>query len=72
MKNVPVSANEHVTRKEERKRVVVHSDKKICNAKYMDTNYQKVEVNKKDNSFEILPFTYGTSMSIRVVRFKLK
>ena len=72
IKNVPMSANEHVTRKEDRKRVVIHTEKKIVNAKYMDTSLQKVEINRRDNSFEILPFTYGTSMSIRIVRFKLK
>lgn len=72
MKNVPMSSNEHVTREKGRQRVVIHSDKKICSIKYIDTNFQKVEVNKKDNSFEVLPFPYGNSFSIRVARFKLK
>ena len=72
LKNIPMSANENVTRQQNREKVIIHSDKKICNAKYLDSNFQKIEINKKENSFEILPFPYGTSEYIRIVRFKLK
>ena len=72
IRNVPMSANENVTRQASRPEVVIHSDKKIKNASYMDTRIQKVEVNKKNNSFPILPFPYGTSLYARVVKFKLR
>ena len=72
IKDVPMSANENVTRRESRPEVVIHTDKKITNAVYMDTNKQKVEVNQKDKSFPVLPFVYGDSLYARVVRFKLK
>lgn len=72
MKNVPMSADENVARRESRPQVVVHTDKKITNATYMDTNKQKVEVDQKNKSFPILPFMYGDSLYARVVRFKLK
>ena len=72
IKDVPMGANENVARKESRPEVKIYTDKKIANAVYMDTNKQKVEVDKKNKSFPILPFVYGTSLYARVVRFKLK
>ena len=72
IKDVPMGANENVARKESRPNVVVHSEKKISSAIYMDTNKQKIVIDKKTNSFPILPFRYGTSLSARIVRFKLK
>lgn len=72
IKDVPMGANENVVRKESRPEVKIYSDKKISHAVYMDTNKQKVEINKKNNSFPILPFVYGNSLYARVVRFKLK
>ena len=71
VKNVPMSANENVARRESRPNVKIHTDRKIKNAIYMDTKLQKVEVDKKENSFPILPFLYGTSKFARVIRFKL-
>ena len=70
--NVPMSANENVTRQHNRPQVVIHTDKKIVEARYMDTNKQKVVVNQKTHSFDVLPFMYGTSYHMRIVRFKLK
>lgn len=72
VKDVPMGANENVARRESRPRVVIHSNKKVCNATYTDTNKQKVEVDKKTNSFPVLPFRYGTSLYARIIRFKLK
>lgn len=72
IKDVPMSTNENVTRRESRPEVIIHTNKKICNAVYMDTNIQKVEVNQKNKSFPVLPFVYGDSLHARVVRFKLK
>ena len=69
---VPMSSNENVTRQQNRPRVAIHTDKKIVQAKYLDKNTQKIVVNQKDHSFEVLPFMYGNSFSTRVVRFKLK
>ena len=70
--DVPMSSNENVTRQQNRPRVVIHTDKKIVQAKYLDKNTQKIVVNQKEHSFEVLPFMYGNSFSTRVVRFKLK
>ena len=70
--NVPMSANENVTRREKRPQVVVHTDKKIVQAKYLDKSDQKIIVNQKTHSFDVLPFMYGTSFHTRIVRFKLK
>lgn len=69
---VPMSANENVTRQQNRPQVVVHTDKKIVQAKYLDKNDQKIVVNQKTHSFDVLPFMYGNSLHTRVVRFKLK
>ena len=70
--NVPMSSNENVTRQQNRPKVVIHTDKKIVQVKFMDKNDQKIVVNQKEHSFEVLPFMYGNSFSTRVVRFKLK
>ena len=72
MKDVPMSTNENVTRRTSRPEVVIHTKQQIKNASYMDTKIQNVEVDKKNNSFPILPFPYGTSLYARVVKFKLK
>ena len=72
IKDVPMGANENVARRESRPEVVIHTDKRITNAVYMDTNKQKVEFDKKNKSFPSLPFRYGTSLYARVIRFKLK
>lgn len=72
IKDVPMSSNENVVRQQSRPRVVIHTDKRIVSASYLDNREQKVEVDRKDNSFPILPFMYGTSFYARVVRFKLK
>jgi hypothetical protein len=72
IKNVPMSANENVARKQSRPEVIIHTDKKMMNAIYMDDIKQKVVVDNKTKSFPVLPFRYGTSLYTRVVRFKLK
>ena len=70
--NVPMSANENVTRQQNRPQVTIHTDRKIVDAKYLDVNDQKIVINQKTHTFEVLPFMYGNSLSTRVVRFKLK
>ena len=72
VKNVPMSANENVTRQQNRPRVLVNTNKKIVGAKYLDNNTQKIVVDQKTHSFEVLPFEYGNSLSTRVIRFKVK
>ena len=74
MRDIPMCANEHVTRRNNRPRVVVHTDKKIVRPVYLDKkeNLQEVEFDPKDNSFAMLPFRYSNSMYARVVRFELK
>ena len=52
--------------------VVIHTEKKIVSAVYLDNKKQKVEVNNKEKSFPTLPFEYGYSLHARVIRFKLK
>ena len=69
--NVPMSANENVTRQQNRPQVKIHTDKRIIGAKYLDINDQRIKVNQKEKSFEVLPFMYGNSLHVRVVRFKL-
>lgn len=72
IKDVPMSANENVARKQSRPEVIIQTDKKIVNAIYMDNRKLKVVVDNKTKSFPVLPFRYGTSLYTRVVRFKLK
>ena len=74
MRDIPMSANEHVTRREERPRVVLHTQRKVLRPVYLDKKLceQNVELDHKDNSFPILPFRYGNSLYARVVRFELK
>ena len=72
IRDVPMSSNENVARRQSRPQVVIHTDKRITNACYMDNKQQKVVVDKKEKSFPVLPFMYGTSQYARVVRFKLK
>ena len=72
IKNVPMGANENVARKQNRPRVIIHTDKKIIGARYLDTKEQKVVVDQKTHSFEVLPFQYGNSLSTRTVRFAIK
>lgn len=69
---VPMSANENVTRQQNRPQITIHTEKKIVNAKYLDKNDQKIVINQKSHSFEVLPFMYGNSLGTRIVRFKLK
>lgn len=74
MRDVPMSANEHVTRREDRPRVVLHTQRKVLRPVYLDKKLceQNVELDHKDNSFPILPFRYSNSLYARVVRFELK
>lgn len=70
--NVPMSANENVTRQQNRPQVIIHTNKRIAEPKYLDDNDQKIKADQKTHSFEVLPFMYGNSLCTRVVRFKLK
>ena len=72
IKDVPMSTDENVTRKLAQLKVKVLTDRKILNPVFLDDNCQKIVVNKKDNSFDIMPFCYGTSLYARIARFKLK
>ena len=74
MRDIPMSANENVTRREERPRVVLHTQRKVLRPVYLDKKLceQNVELDHKDNSFPILPFRYSNSLYARVVRFELK
>lgn len=72
IKNVPMVANENVSRQQQGLLVSIHSDKKIYDACYLDDKKQKVDIDHKSNSIKISSFSYGTSFFARVIRFKLK
>ncbi len=68
IKNVGMTADPNVAINSETGTVVVHTDKKMTNATWLD-NGKRIKV--KDNSFKIEPFFYGNSGVVRVLRFKL-
>lgn len=70
IKNVPMCANLNVARAGDIRPITVDTDKKIVSATWLD-NGQKIELTGK-HSFNLLPFSYGTSLLCRVARFKLK
>lgn len=69
IKNVGMAADPNVGLKNEAKIVTIHTDKKVRNVKWLD-NGEAVKV--KNNAFSVVPFSYGTSYSVRVARFLLK
>lgn len=66
---VPMEANANVTRVEDKKCVIVNTDKKINNAVWLDDG-TKVALSD-EHSFGVKPFEYGASYCSRVARFKL-
>ncbi|MBQ8658874.1 MAG: alpha-L-fucosidase [Clostridia bacterium] len=69
VKDVAMSANVNVALGGTVASVKILTDKKMKNARWLDTG-KAVKVKK--NSFEAEPFFYGTSRSVRVLRFELK
>ena len=67
IKDVPMSADPNVQLGVAAKTVAVNAD--IKSAVWLD-NGQPIEV--KDNSFKVVPFSYGHSYSVRVARFSVK
>lgn len=70
IKKVPMAANANVARAEDNKVVVLHTDKKIVSAKWLDSG-EKVELSGK-NTFAAKPFSYSVSLGARVAKFQLK
>ncbi len=68
VKKVPMNADPNVTRVSQTGGVKIKSDKKVKNAVWLDSGES---ANAENNSFAILPFRYGTSLSVRVARFEL-
>lgn len=66
VKNVPMLANSNVAYAQSVGRVQL--EQKIKRAYWLD-NGQKIHV--KENSFDVVPFRYGTSLSVRVARIIL-
>ncbi len=69
IKDVVMTADPNVTKEGVIKKIVVHSDKKIQNAVWLDT---LAPVSVQNNILYAEPFAYGTSLSVRVARFMLK
>ena len=67
IKDVPMSANPNVAIVGNVKNVLIN--KKIKNAIWLD-NEESIEIDN-NNKLIIKPFPYGTSFSVRIVRFKL-
>jgi len=72
VENIPMAANEHVAKFEDRKTFTILTDKKISNAVWLDNKTKAVVINKKKHVYSATPFVYGISMYARVMRFKLK
>ncbi len=69
IRKVPMELNCNVTRAENRRRVVLKTDKKISDITWLD-NGEKVEL-VSDQSFDTKAFSYGVSYGARVAKFKL-
>ena len=67
IKDVPMAANANVQLGGTVKRVKINAS--VKNAVWLD-NGKKADI--KRGEFEAIPFNYGTSMHVRVLRFKLK
>ena len=67
IKNVPMSADPNVQRESDKRTVKI--DGKIASAKWLD-NGKKIKV--KNDSFVVTPFSYGTSMTVRVAKLEIK
>jgi len=72
VENVPMSLNVNVTKAEDSASFKILTDKKICNAIWLDTKKPITPISKKEHIYPITPFDYGVSMYARVMRFKLK
>lgn len=68
IKDVPMSSDPNVSLGGETKRVRI--DAAVDKAVWLD-NGKRIKV-KKDGSFIVVPFSYGTSYSVRVAKFTLK
>ncbi len=67
IKNVEMSADENVQRNLNLKKVKIYAD--VLSATWLD-NDKSVDV--KDGEFSVEPYLYGTSYSVRVLKFKVK
>lgn len=70
IRRVPMASNVNVARAEDNKIVVLHTDKTITDAVWLD-NGAAVEL-ISGQTFKAEPFSYGKSMYARVAKFKLK
>ena len=69
IKNVGMSADPNVGVKNDLKSVKINTEGKIKNVKWLDNGKA---VKTKNNSFEVVPFAYGTSRAVRVARFTIE
>ena len=53
-------------------KITIQTNKKIIDACCYDNKKTKVKTDNKTHSFFMPAFSYGTSLHIRVIRFKLK
>ena len=70
IRKVPMASNVNVTRLEDNKVIKLHTDKTIIDAIWLD-NGEKIELTD-GQTFKAKPFSYGTSGSVRVAKFKLQ
>ena len=67
IKEVPMSADPNVQRASQGKKVKINAW--VTSAKWLDSG-EKIEVKKGE--FAVKPFYYGTSLSVRVAKFKIR
>ena len=70
IKNVPMSSDVNVQLGHEMPTIKL-KEYKIMNATYLDIG-ERVTLNEDKSSFKLNPFFYGSALSTRVVRFKIK
>ena len=66
--DVPMSASVNVALGGKIKEVTIHTDRKIKNARWLDTGER---IKAKKNTFIATPFLYGSSKAVRIARFEL-
>lgn len=66
--NVPMEANAHVTRAEDRRMIDLHTSRDILSAVWLDNGK---EVRREGKRLVVDPFDYGTSLGCRVAKLTL-
>ena len=67
LKNVPMAADPNVQRAMDGKQIKIHA--RVTSARWLDTG-EKIRVHR--GMFEMKPFAYGRSLSVRIAKLKIK